>query len=295
MRQVTRKGLITMAAAGGVLALSGGYAHADAGATGDASNSPGVLSGNSIEIPVHVPVNACGNSVSVVGLLNPAAGNACGSGSGSDREARLRADTARPPPHRAAGRRTTAPRTPSAVDLGPGTGKHRAVGSGSRNGATAEGYTQGSPGILSGNTVQAPIDIPGERLREQHHHRRTPQPGPPATAARTTRTSHHRRSRQVTPGKPTPPMGLTGFGLPSTPNAPEPQARRARTHRSGRARPARPGERGPAAGGRGHGAVPPLPHVRVTAGRTRAQAERNERAPRMRGPLRLTRWPVAGG
>lgn len=45
MRQVTRKGLITMAAAGGVLALSGGYAHADAGATGDASNSPGCFQG----------------------------------------------------------------------------------------------------------------------------------------------------------------------------------------------------------------------------------------------------------
>jgi len=37
MRQVTRKGLITMAAAGGVLALGGGYAHADAGAAGAAS------------------------------------------------------------------------------------------------------------------------------------------------------------------------------------------------------------------------------------------------------------------
>ncbi|MGC5411996.1 chaplin, partial [Streptomyces sp. DT225] len=81
MRQVTRNGLITMAAAGGVLALGGGYAHADAGAAGGASNSPGVISGNSVQIPVHVPVNVCGNSVSVVGLLNPAAGNACGNGS----------------------------------------------------------------------------------------------------------------------------------------------------------------------------------------------------------------------
>ena len=77
MRQVTRKGLITMAAAGGVLALSGGYAHADAGAAGGASNSPGVLSGNSVQIPVEVPVNVCGNTVNVVGLLNPAAGNEC--------------------------------------------------------------------------------------------------------------------------------------------------------------------------------------------------------------------------
>ncbi|GAA1363081.1 chaplin [Streptomyces beijiangensis] len=77
MRQVTKKGLITMAAASGVLAMSGGYAHADSTANGNASNSPGVLSGNSVEVPVHIPVNACGNTANVVGLLNPAAGNSC--------------------------------------------------------------------------------------------------------------------------------------------------------------------------------------------------------------------------
>ena len=48
MRQVARKGLITMAAASGVLALAAGYAHADAGAAGGAANSPGVLSGNNV-------------------------------------------------------------------------------------------------------------------------------------------------------------------------------------------------------------------------------------------------------
>ncbi|WP_432115467.1 chaplin [Streptomyces sp. S1] len=78
MRQVTRKGLITVAAAGGVFAaVGGGYAHADSGANGAATNSPGVASGNSVQVPVHVPVNACGNTVSVVGLLNPAMGNKC--------------------------------------------------------------------------------------------------------------------------------------------------------------------------------------------------------------------------
>ncbi|WP_327685074.1 chaplin [Streptomyces sp. NBC_00467] len=82
MRQVTRKGLITMAAAGGVLALGGGYANADAGAHGGASNSPGVGSGNAVQVPVDVPVNACGNSVNVVGLLNPVFGNECANKSG---------------------------------------------------------------------------------------------------------------------------------------------------------------------------------------------------------------------
>ncbi|MET4925732.1 chaplin [Streptomyces sp. PSRA5] len=50
---------------------------ADAGAQGVASNSPGVLSGNLVQIPVHVPVNVCGNSISIIGLLNPSFGNTC--------------------------------------------------------------------------------------------------------------------------------------------------------------------------------------------------------------------------
>ncbi|WP_031161620.1 chaplin [Streptomyces durhamensis] len=54
-----------------------GAAAADAGAQGVAWGSPGVLSGNLIQAPVHVPVNACGNSVSVVGILNPTFGNTC--------------------------------------------------------------------------------------------------------------------------------------------------------------------------------------------------------------------------
>lgn len=52
-------------------------AFADAGADGSAANSPGVLSGNVIQVPVHVPVNVCGNTVDVIALLNPTFGNAC--------------------------------------------------------------------------------------------------------------------------------------------------------------------------------------------------------------------------
>ncbi|UUN28133.1 chaplin [Streptomyces sp. FIT100] len=50
---------------------------ADSGATGDAVGSPGVLSGNVIQIPVHVPVNVCGNTINLVGGLNAALGNLC--------------------------------------------------------------------------------------------------------------------------------------------------------------------------------------------------------------------------
>lgn len=52
-------------------------AFADDGVTGYSVGSPGVLSGNVFQIPIGIPVNACGTSVSLVGLLNPTADNAC--------------------------------------------------------------------------------------------------------------------------------------------------------------------------------------------------------------------------
>lgn len=39
--------------------------------------SPGVGSGNVVQVPVHIPVNLCGNTVSVIGALNPTFGNTC--------------------------------------------------------------------------------------------------------------------------------------------------------------------------------------------------------------------------
>lgn len=72
------KKIVAAAAATGGLVLAGaGLAVADSGAQGAAVNSPGVVSGNVVQAPVHVPVNACGNTISVVGLLNPTFGNAC--------------------------------------------------------------------------------------------------------------------------------------------------------------------------------------------------------------------------
>ncbi|MFD7923648.1 chaplin [Streptomyces sp. NPDC059740] len=85
MRQVARKSLLTVAAAGGMLVAGGGYAHADSGALGGTTHSPGVLSGNTVQAPVHVPVNLCGNTVNVVGLLNPATGNRCATAASGSR------------------------------------------------------------------------------------------------------------------------------------------------------------------------------------------------------------------
>ncbi|MBM9509450.1 chaplin [Actinacidiphila acididurans] len=64
-------------ATGGLVLAGAGLAAADSGAQGAAVHSPGVVSGNVVQVPVHVPVNVCGNTVSVIGLLNPSFGNAC--------------------------------------------------------------------------------------------------------------------------------------------------------------------------------------------------------------------------
>ncbi|MGW2181787.1 chaplin [Streptomyces sp. NPDC001732] len=214
MRQVTRKGLITMAAAGGALALSGGYAHADAGASGGATDSPGVLSGNSVQIPVHVPVNVCGNSVDVVALLNPAFGNTCGNGSQDGSQGKHASGS------QVSGDLTDASR--------PGTGKHRAPLGG---GATAQGVAKGSPGVLSGNNVAVPVDIPvnvcgnsitiGGLLNptfgndcENGTDVVTPPVEPPVTEPKPPTPE---KPKPPTPEKPTVPT------VPTVPNKPEPQ------------------------------------------------------------------------
>ncbi|WP_381800315.1 chaplin [Streptomyces niveus] len=135
MRQVTRKGLITVAAAGGVLAIGGGYAQADSAADGTASNSPGVLSGNNVQVPVHVPVNVCGNTVDVVGVLNPAMGNSCANASDGGRGSH------------------------GGNDRPGGNGSQGGHG-GHGGGSHAGGGAGNSPGVGSGNVIQVPIDIP---------------------------------------------------------------------------------------------------------------------------------------
>ncbi|GGN47907.1 hypothetical protein GCM10011579_000040 [Streptomyces albiflavescens] len=121
MKRVTRNGWITAAAAAsGALAVTM-PAHADSGADGTAAGSSGLISGNTIQLPVHVPVNVCGNTVNVAGLLNPAVGNSCANK--SDR----------------------------------GGAGHPG---GTHGGAVAHGSGKDSPGVLSGNGVQLPVQVP---------------------------------------------------------------------------------------------------------------------------------------
>ncbi|UFR06439.1 chaplin [Streptomyces sp. Go40/10] len=124
MRRATRNGVIAVAAASGAMAValpvSAAFAAGGADADGTAAGSPGLVSGNGIQLPVHVPVNVCGNTVNVVGLLNPAAGNACANRSGAGRGGATAAS----------------------------------------GGASAHGRTTDSPGVISGNGIQLPVDVP---------------------------------------------------------------------------------------------------------------------------------------
>ncbi|MBA2812253.1 chaplin [Streptomyces sp. KM273126] len=77
MKNLKKAAAVTLVA-GGLVAAGAGMASATDGgahANGKAIGSPGVLSGNLVQAPVHVPVNAVGNSVNVIGVLNPAFGN----------------------------------------------------------------------------------------------------------------------------------------------------------------------------------------------------------------------------
>ncbi|MEV7416905.1 chaplin [Streptomyces sp. NPDC089919] len=68
---------LTVVAGALMVAGAAAPAMADSAAEGKAVGSPGVLSGNLVQVPVHVPVNVCGNTAQLVGLLNPSFGNTC--------------------------------------------------------------------------------------------------------------------------------------------------------------------------------------------------------------------------
>ncbi|WP_422398001.1 chaplin [Streptomyces nigra] len=127
MRRVTRNGVIAIAAASGAMAVTF-PAYADSAADAAAADSPGVLSGNTVQVPVHVPVNVCGNTVNVVGLLNPAVGNTCVNEDGGAKKKEKEEDS-----------------TSAASSV---------------SGAKAKGVATESGGIGSGNVVELPLHVP---------------------------------------------------------------------------------------------------------------------------------------
>jgi LPXTG-motif cell wall-anchored protein len=100
-----------------------GGADSGATATTSTSHSGGILSGNTVQVPVNVPLEVCGNQAVAVGLKNAVHGGTCG-------------DSAAP------------------GGSGPGSG------AGSPGGSSATAVTDHSGGILSGNIIQAPVNVP---------------------------------------------------------------------------------------------------------------------------------------
>jgi ChpA-C len=70
IKKFAAAGVVAAAASGALLLGSPAYAD------NDTSGAGGVLSGNQAVIPISIPVNACGNSLAVLGL----AGSGCRGG-----------------------------------------------------------------------------------------------------------------------------------------------------------------------------------------------------------------------
>ncbi|MFD6187957.1 LAXTG-anchored chaplin ChpB [Streptomyces sp. NPDC060275] len=141
MRRVTRNGVLAVAASGALAVTMPAYAafaSDGAGADGSAAGSPGLISGNTVQLPVDVPVNVCGNTVNVVGLLNPATGNGCAN----------------------SGEPGTSHPGASHQTAGASDGTSGSASRGTSGGAVAEGSGKDSPGVLSGNGVQLPVHLP---------------------------------------------------------------------------------------------------------------------------------------
>lgn len=77
MKNIKRAMAVTVAASGLALAGSRHRLGAHPQAQGASMGSPGIVSGNSVQVPVHVPVNACGITATVIGALNPTFGTPC--------------------------------------------------------------------------------------------------------------------------------------------------------------------------------------------------------------------------
>ncbi|MGV9884035.1 chaplin [Streptomyces sp. NPDC003006] len=133
--------MLSAAAATSILSLSSVSAFASSEANGQTQDASGILSGNTVQAPVEVPVNVCGNSVNAVGAANPVADNSCGNSSAP-------AEHHPGPSHRPSGPAATA------------RAEHRTTGTTRTSGASAHGEAVHSSGALSGNNVMAPVKVP---------------------------------------------------------------------------------------------------------------------------------------
>jgi hypothetical protein len=153
---------------------------AGAAASSTVKNSAGILSGNTIQIPIDLGLNLCGNQVNGVAASNTVAGSACGgssapggSNSGSSATSAtshsggiLSGNTVQAPvniPLNVCGNQAIAGGLKNSVGggtCGGGSGSGGSGGSGAPGGSSATAVTDHSGGILSGNIIQAPVNVP---------------------------------------------------------------------------------------------------------------------------------------
>ncbi|WP_369215645.1 chaplin, partial [Streptomyces flavofungini] len=181
--------MLSAAAATSILSLSGTSALAVSEANGQAQDSPGFLSGNSVQAPLEVPVNACGNTVDAAAGLNPAFGNKCGNvsdgpahhphhgqpshhgqsphhgesprqGGGHEAEPESKPG-AKPARHHAGPGQHAGPEHHAPASHGPAKEpRSRDEQASGTSGSAAQGASVGSPGVGAGNNAKAPVDVP---------------------------------------------------------------------------------------------------------------------------------------
>ncbi|MFF0156369.1 chaplin family protein [Streptomyces sp. NPDC005263] len=174
--------MIAVVAASGAMAVaapaSAACAPQGAFADGAAVGSSGPRSGDTAQFPAHAAVNLCENTMNVVGLLNPAAGNRCANGSGDGSARGLSAEDASSWTGARGGADTWgwtgahggAEARGGGMTTRGGAGTHSGAGlqsvpglhegAGTQGRATSSGGGIESLGMLSGNGVHLPVQAP---------------------------------------------------------------------------------------------------------------------------------------
>ncbi|MEU6029931.1 chaplin [Streptomyces tauricus] len=250
MRQTLSKGMVAAAAATSILSLYASQAFADSDGHAVAADSPGVLSGNNVQAPVGVPVNACGNSANAAAGLNPSFGNSCATPTGKHRKPdgpRHGAPAGYGSDHGGGSGRGHGTDHGYGSDQGGGSGHHGpGHHGGGHHGSSTHGGTHEAPGVGSGNTDEAPVDAPANACGDSadaagllnpafggrcghdgpkgYGDDDTPPSGPPSTPPHT--TPPHTTPPTTTPPETGPPgtvpptTGTPGAPHPSSPHSP---------------------------------------------------------------------------
>lgn len=238
MHHSTKRRIALGMTTGGLLITGLGMssAHADTTTIGDTKHSPGVGSGNLVQLPINAPINVCGNQLDVIGILDSVTGNSCANhGSG----ATAASGSAKGSPGVGSGNLIQVPINAPINICGNqldviGIGNTDQDNSCENHGGgttAASGSSTGSPGIVAGNLLQVPINTPvsvcgnqvdvigilnsvtGNTCANNDHGVQPPLPGPPPPPPLPTPTPTPTGSSCGCPPPPPPPP-------PSTPCPP---------------------------------------------------------------------------